>query len=160
MPDTHLVRLNPGSTWQQADAQLSRIEPASLVREASANVGTSFRLGALPLQESQAEPLRPAVTGLMIAVAFILLIACANLAGLGLVRAQRRSGEMATRMALGAGRFTLVRQLWTENMVLALLGGAAGLGVAQSGLVLLRHLILFPAVEQLKASRTIDWERV
>ncbi len=136
-----LLRLKSGSTLQQADAQLGRIKPASLVREATANAGTSFRLEVLPLQESQAGPLRPAVLGLMVAVGFILLIACANLAGLALVRAGRRSGEMATRMALGAGRFALVRQLWTENMLLALLGGAAGLAVAKSGLVLLQHLL-------------------
>ena len=136
-----LLRLKSGSTLQQADAQLGRIKPASLVREATANAGMSFRLEVLPLQESQAGPLRPAVLGLMVAVGFILLIACANLAGLALVRAGRRSGEMATRMALGAGRFALVRQLWTENMLLALLGGAAGLAVAKSGLVLLQHLL-------------------
>ena len=100
-----------------------------------------FHLERLPLQKSEAESLRPAVMGLMIAVGFILLIACANLAGLGLVRAQRRSGEMATRMALGGTGWQLVRQLWTENMVLALFGGAAGLGVAQLGLVLLQHLL-------------------
>ncbi|MGO8720793.1 MAG: ABC transporter permease [Acidobacteriaceae bacterium] len=136
-----LLRLKPGSTWAQADAQLGRIRPASLVREAAANAGVSFHLKGLPLQQSEAEPLRPAVLGLMIAVGFILLIACANLAGLGLVRVQRRKGEMATRMALGATRWQLVRQLWTENMVLALLGGAAGLGVADGGLVLLTNLL-------------------
>jgi predicted permease len=75
------------------------------------------------------------------AVGLILLIACANLAGLGMVRAQRRSGEMATRMALGGTGWQLVRQLWTENMILALLGGTAGLGVAESGLVLLQNLM-------------------
>ena len=136
-----LLRLNPGNNWSQADAQLSRIRPDSLVREAAANPGASFHLEGLPLQKSEAESLRPAVMGLMIAVGFILLIACANLAGLGLVRAQRRSGEMATRMALGGTGWQLVRQLWTENMVLALFGGAAGLGVAQLGLVLLQNLL-------------------
>ncbi|MDR5729360.1 MAG: ABC transporter permease [Terriglobia bacterium] len=136
-----LLRLKPGSTWTQADAQLSRIMPAYFRRELAHNPGATVRLTGVPLQQSEAEPMRPAVFGLMIAVSFILLIACANLAGLGLVRAQRRSGEMATRMALGAGRFALVRQLWTENMVLALLGGATGLGVAAGGLMLLQHLL-------------------
>ncbi|MGC1869679.1 MAG: ABC transporter permease [Acidobacteriaceae bacterium] len=136
-----LLRLNPGSTWAQADAQLGRIRPESLVREAASNAGVSFHLKGLPLQQSQAESLRPAVLGLMIAVGFILLIACANLAGLGLVRAQRRSGEMATRMALGGTGWQLVRQLWTENVVLALLGGVAGLGIAEGGLELLRNLL-------------------
>jgi len=136
-----LLRLKPGSTWTQADAQLSRIMPAYFRRELAHNPGATVRLTGVPLQQSEAEPMRPAVFGLMIAVSFILLIACANLAGLGLVRAQRRSGEMATRMALGATRWQLVRQLWTENMVLALLGGATGLGVAAGGLMLLQHLL-------------------
>jgi macrolide transport system ATP-binding/permease protein len=136
-----LLRLKPGSSWAQADAQLSRVQPAYLVHERARNPGFSFRLQGVPLQQSQAEALRPAVFGLMVAVGFILLIACANLAGLALVRAGRRSGEMATRMALGGSFFALVRQLWTENIVLALLGGAAGLGVAKGGLLLLQHLI-------------------
>ncbi|MHB1673950.1 MAG: ABC transporter permease [Acidobacteriaceae bacterium] len=136
-----LLRLKSGSTWTQADAQLGRVMPENLRRYAARNPGSTVRLEGMPLQQSAAESLRPAVFGLMVAVGFILLIACANLAGLALVRAGRRSGEMATRMALGAGRFALVRQLWTENMVLALLGGAAGLGVAKGGLVLLQHLL-------------------
>jgi len=136
-----LLRLTPGSTWAQADAQLSRIMPARLRRQMAANPGETVHLLGVPLQQSEDEALRPAVLGLMVAVGFILLIACANLAGLALVRAGRRSGEMATRMALGAGRWALVRQLWTENMVLALLGGAAGIGVAVVGLALLQRLI-------------------
>ena len=136
-----LLRLNPGSTWTQADAQLSRVMPTRFRRQLALFPGARVQLRAMPLQESEAEDLRPAVLGLMIAVGFILLIASANLAGLALVRAGRRSGEMATRLALGATRWQLIHQLWTENMVLALLGGAAGLGVAEGGLVMLQHLI-------------------
>ncbi len=136
-----LLRLKSGSTWAQADAQLERLALTRFEKYLARNHDASVHLEGMPLQQSEAEPMRPAVFGLMVAVGFILLIACANLAGLGLVRAQRRSGEIATRMALGAGRFALVRQLWTENMVLALLGGAAGLGVAKGGLALLQHLL-------------------
>ncbi|HET9098948.1 MAG TPA: ABC transporter permease [Acidobacteriaceae bacterium] len=136
-----MLRLKPGSTWTQADAQLSRIMPPYFRRELAHNPEATVRLTAVPLQQSEAEPMRPAVFGLMVAVGFILLIACANLAGLALVRAGRRSGEMATRIALGAGRFALVRQLWTENVVLALMGGAAGLGVAEGGLAVLKRLM-------------------
>ena len=136
-----LLRLKPGSTWAQADAQLERLALRLFQKSLVRNRDASIHLVGVPLQRSEALPLRPAVFGLTVAVGFILLIACANLAGLALVRAGRRSGEMATRMALGAGRFALVRQLWTENMVLALLGGAAGLGVAKGALVLLQHLL-------------------
>ncbi|HKO11249.1 MAG TPA: FtsX-like permease family protein, partial [Acidobacteriaceae bacterium] len=77
---------------------------------------------------------------LMAAVGFILLIACANLAGLMLARVHRRTPEMATRMALGATRGRILRQLWVENLVLAVIGGGAGLGVA---------LLLFPVLKKM-----------
>jgi predicted permease len=135
-----LLRLNPGSTWAQANAQLGRLTPTH-IRIMAETHGVHGYMAALPLQQSEVESTRPAVLGLMMAVGFILLIACANLAGLGMVRAQRRSGEMATRMALGASQWHLIRQLWTENIVLALLGGLAGIGVALGGLALLEHLL-------------------
>jgi predicted permease len=136
-----LLRLNPGSTWVQANAQLGRLMPTHIRNRMAETHGVHGHMAGIPLQQSQVESTRPAVLGLMMAVGFILLIACANLAGLGMVRAQRRSGEMATRMALGGTRWQLVRQLWTENMVLAMLGGAAGIGVALGGLALLEHLL-------------------
>src|SRR6185437_12887344 len=136
-----LLRLNPGSTWAQANAQLSRLMPAHIRNNMADTPGLHGHMQGIPLQRSEVESTRPAVLGLMMAVGFILLIACANLAGLGMVRAQRRSGEMATRMALGSTGWQLIRQLWTENMVLALLGGAAGLGIAAGGLVLLQKLL-------------------
>jgi predicted permease len=136
-----LLRLDPGSTWAQANAQLSRLMPTHIRDRMADTPGLHGRMQGIPLQQSEVESTRPAVLGLMMAVGFILLIACANLAGLGMVRAQRRSGEMATRMALGSTGWQLVRRLWTENMVLALLGGAAGLGVAELGLTLLQNLL-------------------
>lgn len=136
-----LLRLNPGSTWAEANAQLSRLMPDHIREDMARNPGSRGHLEGIPLQQSEVESTRPAVLGLMMAVGFILLIACANLAGLGMVRAQRRSGEMATRLALGATRWQLVRQLWAENLLLVSLGGAAGLAVAESALVLMQHLI-------------------
>jgi predicted permease len=136
-----LLRLNPGRTWAQANAQLSRLMPTHIREDMVRNPGSKGHLEGIPLQQSEIESARPAVLGLMIAVGFILLIACANLAGLGMVRAQRRSGEMATRLALGATRWQLVRQLWTENLLLALIGGTAGIGLAVGGLDLLEDLI-------------------
>ena len=136
-----LLRLNPGSTWAQANAQLGRLMPTHIRNRMAETSGLRGHMEGIPLQQSEIESTRPAVLGLMMAVGFILLIACANLAGLGMVRAQRRSGEMATRMALGASRWQLVRQLWTENLLMALIGGAAGIGLAEGALALLQHLI-------------------
>ena len=82
--------------------------------------------------------LRPRAIALMLSAGFILLIACANLAGLTLVRMSRRLPEIATRMALGASRWQIQKQLWIENLLLACLGGAAGIGV---GFAALRGLL-------------------
>ncbi len=78
--------------------------------------------------------LRPRAIALMLSAGFILLIACANLAGLTLVRMSRRLPEIATRMALGASRWQIQKQLWLENLLLACLGGAAGIGVGYAAL--------------------------
>src|SRR4029434_9833175 len=75
----------------------------------------------------------------MWAAGFILFIACANLAGLTLVRVLRRRGEIVTRLALGASQWRIQRQLWIENLLLALVGGGAGIGL---GFVALRGLLL------------------
>ena len=143
-----LLRLQPGATWAAANAQLSTIHPAYFARSMQSNPGTVIQLGAVPLQLGEVQSTRPAILGLMVAVGFILLIACANLAGLALVRTQRRTGELATRLALGATHWQLARQLWIENLLLAVLGGAAGLAVAQGALLTLERLLpegLLPA---------------
>src|SRR5262249_58385729 len=77
----------------------------------------------------------------MISAGFILLIACANLGGLTLVRMLRRTGEIATRMALGASSWQIQRQFWAENFLLALTGGAAGVGFAFLALQFLLSLL-------------------
>ncbi len=136
-----VARLRDGATWQQADAEINRAWAASRRARSFAqnnpDAQTSYHL--VPLQRGATDTLRPQVLALMTAAGFILLIACANLAGLALVRMLRRSGELATRLALGASRWQIQQQLWIENLMLALVGGAVGIGV---GFAALRALLL------------------
>ena len=134
-----ITRLRAGATWQQADAELNRawVEPAA--GWARRHPGSSVSYYSVPLQKGQTSELQPKAMALMMAAGFILLIACANLAGLTLVRMARRQPEIATRLALGASRWQVQRQLWIENLLLACLGGAAGIGI---GFAALRGLLL------------------
>jgi predicted permease len=136
-----IVRLRDGATWQQANAEMNRTWAKSLRVQmfAKNNPGAQRTYYFVPLQKSDTDPLRPQVLALMLAAGFILLIACANLAGLTLVRMLRRTGEIATRLALGASPWQIHRQLWIENLLLALLGGAAGI---ELGFLALRGLLL------------------
>jgi len=124
-----MVRLKPGANWQQVNAELSHVRLPRFSDIETKNHGRAW-IYARPLQRELAGGMRDEVSALMLAVSFILLIACANLAGLALVRISRRTPEVATRLALGATRFDVLRQLWVENLVLALAGAAAGLFLA------------------------------
>lgn len=134
-----ITRLRDGATWQQADGEINRAWAARAQRFAKNNPGAQVTYYSVPLQKGQTATLRPQVLALMLAAGSILLIACANLAGLTLVRMLRRTGEMATRLALGASRWQIQKQLWMENLLLAIVGGIAGIGV---GFLALRGLLL------------------
>ena len=136
-----IVRLRDGSTWAEADAQLSHAWAPRIQRFAARNPGATATFYTVPLQQGEAGTLGPRVLALMCAAGFILLIACANLAGLALVRTLRRSGEIATRLALGATSWQIQKQLWIENLLLAILGGVAGIGVGFLALRGLLHLL-------------------
>ncbi|HYL61023.1 MAG TPA: ABC transporter permease [Candidatus Methylomirabilis sp.] len=135
------LRLRDGANWQQADAELDRAF-AHTQREDNFlkdNPGARRTYYCVPLQKGDTEALRPQVVALMLSAGFILLIACANLAGLTLVRMSRRTSEIATRLALGASSWQVQRQLWIENLLVAVIGGGAGIGV---GFAALRGLLL------------------
>jgi predicted permease len=135
-----ITRLRDGTTWQEADAQINRTWSLRVSRYESRDYpGAQVAYHSVPLQKGETDSLRPQVLALMLAAGFILLIACANLAGLTLVRMLRRSSEVAMRLALGASRWQIQKQFWIENLLLALLGGGTGIGVGFLGL---RSLLL------------------
>ncbi len=135
-----IVRLRDGANWQEADAEINHAWSLRSIRyEQANNPGAQVSYYSVPLQKGETETLRPQALALMLAAGFILLIACANLAGLTLVRMLRRTPEIATRLALGASRWQVQRQLWIENLLLAFAGGAAGVLV---GFIALRGLLL------------------
>jgi predicted permease len=134
-----ITRLRDGANWQQADAEINRAWATwakGLAKQSGSGARISFY--SVPLQKGSKAELRPKAITLMLAAGLILVIACANLAGLTLVRMARRTPEIATRLALGASRWQIQRQLWVENLVLACAGGAVGIGV---GFLALRGLI-------------------
>jgi predicted permease len=125
-----ILRLKPGATWQQVSGQLAHLRKASFDELANTYKGRAW-FYVSPLDRNLDNGMREPVIGLMLAVSFILLIACANLAGLMLVRVSRRVPEIATRLSLGATRWVVLRQLWTESLVLACMGAALGLALAR-----------------------------
>lgn len=120
------ARLQPGVTIEQANAQL-KIATDQLRRAIPNSIGPQNSYGVVPLKEWLIGDTRRPLLILVSAVGFVLLIACANVANLLLAKASRRKREFATRAALGAGRWHVVRQLLAESLLLSLSGGLLGL---------------------------------
>ncbi|HKV41992.1 MAG TPA: ABC transporter permease, partial [Blastocatellia bacterium] len=135
-----LARLAPGVSPPQAQADMESVARGLGQLHPDTNAGWGARI--VPLYPSRgAREVKPALLLLFGAVGFVLLIACANVANLLLARAGARQKELAIRGALGATRARLIRQMLTESILLATLGGATGLLLANWGLVMLRSMI-------------------
>lgn len=151
---TMVGRLRPGVAPAQALADLNGISQ-SIILEHPENHGTA--IGMQPLQEAVVGSVRPAVLVLFGAVAFVLLIACANLANLGLARAAGRRREIALRVAIGANRRRLLRQLLTESVLLALAGCILALGLAWTAVRALDSLsqTVLPRTEEIRIDAAV-----
>jgi len=150
-----IARLKPGISLEQAQAEAETI--AQKIRDEDTiarTAGQYFRL--VPMKQHLVNEVRPTIIALMGAVIFLLLIACANVANLMLVRASSRERELAVRAALGAGWWQLVRQTVAEALVLAAVGTAIGVGLAYLGI---RQLLLIaPANLPRLNAIGIDWQ--
>jgi putative ABC transport system permease protein len=145
-----IARMHQGESVSQVQSELDTIN-ASYKRQFGSYADASrFGLSAVPLEESVVGNLRPSLFALMAAVGFVLLIACANVASMLLVKATARQKEMAIRKTLGATPAQLVRQLLTESLILSLAGGMLGVAFAWPLLQALRSTApgTIPRLEQ------------
>src|SRR5262245_41102030 len=133
-----VARLKPGVTPEQAQAEMNAI--GGRLEQQYNDFNANWGVNVVPLRAQFTGEIRLALLVLLGAVGMVLLIACANVANLLLVRAAGRQREVAVRAALGAGRARIIRQLLTESLLLAGLGGLAGLALAWRGTDLLVSL--------------------
>jgi putative ABC transport system permease protein len=134
-----VARLKPGVSVEQATSELESL--LEQIHRENPAVNNNWVARAIPIREFVAGSYRKAVITLLVAVGLLLLIACANVCNLLLVKASARVREIAVRTALGATRHRLLRQLITESLLLGLAGGALGVVLAYAGIPALLSLI-------------------
>jgi putative ABC transport system permease protein len=137
-----VARLRPGVTVPQARDRIEALGERLAHEFPQTNAGLQFRV--IPIRDLYVADVRPYVQLLFGAVMLVLLIACGNVVNLLLSRALAREREIAVRLALGAGRGRIIRQLLTESVLLSMMGGVAGLAFAYGGIELLVRLIRVP----------------
>src|SRR5579863_688992 len=135
-----VARLAPGVSLAQAQAELDAMAARFVTAFPEVYPDGHLRLRALSLRDDLTRSAEPALVALGGAVAFVLLVACVNVANVMLARAKARERELAVRGALGATRLRLVRQLFAENVLITALGGAGGWLVATGGVALVGWL--------------------
>ena len=148
-----IARLRPGVSVEQATDELRSLMLQINKENPATDTGSSAHAESIRTYVSG--DYRPAVITLLCAVGFLLLIACANITNLMLIKASTRAREMALRTALGASRTRLIRQLITESLLFGLAGGVAGIALAVAGVPLLLSLI--PIQLPLWMKFSTDW---
>jgi predicted permease len=149
------ARLKPGIKVEQARTEMTAI--AQRLDQLHPESNGKNSVAVRPLLDAVVEDVRPSLIVLMVSVGLVLLIACVNIANLQLARATDRYKELAVRIALGAGRVRLVRQMLTESLLLSLVGGALGLLLAHwvtTGLVQFTTSGL-PRLNEISADSTV-----
>jgi len=148
-------RLKPGITPAQAQSDAGRVAQEIMRNYPADEANFRIKPVVYPLQQITVLQTRPLLRLLFLAVIVVLLIACANLAGLLLVRAIRRQRETAVRLAIGAPALTLLRQAILESLVLSVNGGLLGIGVAALALAIGKNLL--PETLPLMNEITLNW---